>query len=70
VGIEVKAAQSWRSEWGTALKDLHASGAIDRAFGVYLGPDELVDGPVRVLPYSSFVKRLGQDELLEPAASR
>jgi predicted AAA+ superfamily ATPase len=66
VGIEVKASQRWRSASEKTLKELSDRGVIQRAFGIYLGPDELADGPIRVLPYADFTRLLQQGRLLEP----
>ncbi len=64
VGIEVKASARWRTEFGAALKSLVADGIVDSAFGVYTGPSELKDGPLRVLPLKSFLKELGAGRIL------
>ncbi len=64
VGFEVKAAGTWRAPWGRTLAELLDSGAIEKAWGVYLGPHELVDGPVRVLPFATFARLLNQGELI------
>lgn len=56
VGIEVKASERWRSEFGTPLKGLVAEGIVQTGFGVYAGQVELQDGPLRVLPLSRFLE--------------
>jgi predicted AAA+ superfamily ATPase len=58
VGIEVKSATRWRSRWSNALQELHEQRAIEKAIGVYLGDDELIDGPVHVLPFGTFAHQL------------
>jgi hypothetical protein len=50
VGIEVKAAPSWRPEFGAPLKTLIAQNIIEAGRGVYTGDAELKDGPLRVWP--------------------
>ncbi len=64
VGFEVKASARWRSSFSRSLRELHREGAIQRAFGVYLGDDELRDGPVRVLPYSKFAHALARGDII------
>ena len=64
VGIEVKASERWRPEFSRPLNDLHQSGAIRRAFGVYLGDRPLQDGAVRVLPFGAFVRELAGGRVL------
>jgi predicted AAA+ superfamily ATPase len=68
VGIEVKASERWRPEFARALNDLHAAGAIRRAYGVYLGDRTLQDGAVRVLPIAAFLRELAGGRVL--AATR
>ena len=64
VGIEVKAAATWRSEFSTTLKGLIADGIIKKGFGIYTGTAELKDGPVRVLPLKTFFKELTDGNVL------
>ena len=64
VGIEVKAAATWRSEYSTTLKGLIADGIIKKGFGIYTGTAELKDGPVRVLPLKTFFKELTDGNVL------
>ncbi len=64
VGIEVKAASAWRSEFSTTLKGLIADGIIKKGFGIYTGTAELKDGPVRVLPLKTFFKELADGNVL------
>jgi uncharacterized protein len=58
VGIEVKAASTWRPEYSSALKSLVEQGVLTRAHGVYTGTAERKDGPVRVWPVLSFLREL------------
>lgn len=69
IGIESKATQRWRSSDARALHELIAAGVIDAGYAVYLGDRELADGPIRVLPASTFLRALGDGEIL-PAPSR
>ena len=63
VGIEVKMSERWRSEFGAPLKGLVEEGIVQTGFGVYTGPVELKDGPLRVLPLPQFLKLLGKGDL-------
>ena len=58
IGIEVKASERWRPEFARALNELHGTGAIRRAYGVYLGDRPMRDGAVRVLPIADFLREL------------
>lgn len=58
VGVEVKAAATWRREFGSSLRSLTAEGVLQAAYGVYTGTDELKDGPLRFLPLACFLREL------------
>ncbi len=64
VGVEVKGSARWRGSWSHPLRELHREGFIERAFGVYLGHEELRDGPVRILPYTKFAHALAQGDVI------
>jgi predicted AAA+ superfamily ATPase len=64
VGIEVKAASTWRTEFGGPLKSLIAGGIVGAGYGVYTGTAVLKDGPLRVLPLPRFLKALAAGEVL------
>jgi len=64
VGIEVKAAATWRSNYGGPLKSLVADGIVESGFGIYTGRMELKDGPLRVLPLEKFLKELVAGNIL------
>jgi uncharacterized protein len=64
VGIEVKASERWRPEYGRALRELHGAGVTQNCFGVYLGDLPLQDGPIRVLPVHEFLNELSAGEVL------
>ncbi len=64
VGIEVKAAATWRHEFGGPLKQLISDGVVNTGFGVYAGSAELKDGPLRVLPLKQFLKALASGQVL------
>jgi predicted AAA+ superfamily ATPase len=64
IGIEVKAATAWRSEYGTPLKTLIAEGNIEAGIGIYTGADELKDGPLRILPLKTFLRELTAGRIL------
>jgi hypothetical protein len=65
VGIEVKAATRWRSEFGRALKSLLADRIVQAGVGVYTGRAELKDGPQRVLPLTTFLRALAAGRILD-----
>jgi uncharacterized protein len=69
IGIEVKAAATWRREYGTPLKSLIDASAVQEGYGVYTGTSEMNDGPVRVMPLSRFLERLSAGEILGRAAT-
>jgi uncharacterized protein len=64
VGIEVKAADRWRSGDGMPLTTLREAGKIRSAFAVYLGSRGLRDGPVDVLPVRSFLAGLAGGDVI------
>jgi predicted AAA+ superfamily ATPase len=64
VGIEVKSAARWRPSDGAALRGLVEAGSLKAGFGVYAGTAELKDGPVRVLPLVTFLRRLASGDVL------
>jgi predicted AAA+ superfamily ATPase len=64
VGIEVKAGTTWRSDSGDALKSLVQEGKIPKAFGVFLGPQALIDGPIEVYPVTEFLKKLSLGKII------
>jgi len=64
VGIEVKSTATWRTEYGSAIKDLIAKGILTSGFGVYTGTVELKDGPLHIWPIQRFLKMLNAGEVL------
>lgn len=64
VGIEVKSTRRWRPQDSRGLRDLLEANVIQRAFGVYRGDRELLDGAFRVLPVMQFVKALQSKDVL------
>ncbi|MBI5487569.1 MAG: ATP-binding protein [Deltaproteobacteria bacterium] len=64
VAVEAKASRRWRPEDGRAMRDLAAATGITRCFGVYLGDLELRDGPIVVLPFVEFTRRLAAGKVL------
>jgi predicted AAA+ superfamily ATPase len=64
VGIEVKAASTWRPAYGHALKNLLDQGALGEAHGVYTGSVELKDGRLRVWPVMRFLRELATGGIL------
>jgi predicted AAA+ superfamily ATPase len=64
IGIEVKAATTWKREFGASLKGLIADGVISHGYGVYAGTDTLKDGPLRVLPVAAFLHDLSRGRIL------
>lgn len=64
VGLEVKAAATWRNEYGASLKALIAQGSLQAGYGIYMGAAELKDGPLRVFPLKRFLKELASGHVL------
>jgi predicted AAA+ superfamily ATPase len=64
IGIEVKAANRWRTEFGGPLQSLITERIIQSGFGVYTGTSELKDGALRVLPWQRFLKELSTGNIL------
>lgn len=64
VGIEVKASDRWRPEFGGSLKGLISDKIIRSGFGIYTGSVELRDGPLHVLPLRQFFKRLNNGDVI------
>jgi len=62
--FEVKASMTWRREFGGPLKALVADKVVRKGFGVYTGTAELKDGPLRVLPLTTFFRELAQGTVL------
>jgi predicted AAA+ superfamily ATPase len=60
VGIEVKASERWRSEHGSALREMLTRQRIKTAVAVYLGDRPLLDEGVLVLPARQFAERIGE----------
>ena len=58
IGVEVKAASTWRREFGSTLKALIADGALSAGHGVYTGSAVLKDGPIRIWPLRRFLEEL------------
>jgi predicted AAA+ superfamily ATPase len=65
VGIEVKAAATWRREYGAALKGLIEQEALNAGYGVYTGSAELKDGPLRIWPIMRFLRELTAGNILD-----
>jgi len=64
VGVEVKAAVTWRKEYGTSLKTLIAQGSLEAGYGTYLGAAELQDGSLRILPLKRFLREVASGHVL------
>jgi predicted AAA+ superfamily ATPase len=65
IGIEVKAAATWRGEYGHALKGLLDQGVLKAGHGVYTGSVELKDGPLRIWPILRFLRALATGDILD-----
>lgn len=65
IGIEVKAATTWRGEYGATTKALIADGVLSGGHGVYTGSAELKDGPLRVWPLKHFLRELTGGGILD-----
>jgi predicted AAA+ superfamily ATPase len=64
VGIEVKAAATWRTEYGQALRSVLDQRVLTAGHGVYTGTAELKDGPLRVWPILRFLRELASGGIL------
>jgi predicted AAA+ superfamily ATPase len=64
VGIEVKAAATWRPEHGAVLRGLLEQRVLTAAHGVHTGTFELKDGPVHVWPVRGFLRELAAGGIL------
>jgi predicted AAA+ superfamily ATPase len=64
IGVEVKAATTWRGEYGAAVKDLIATGMLTDGYGVYTGTIEHKDGPMHIWPIQRFLKELNDGHVL------
>lgn len=64
VGIEMKSTTRWRAEHAQPLLEMLEEGVVQRAFGVYLGPDVLRHAGVDVLPMREFLRKLHAGEIL------
>jgi predicted AAA+ superfamily ATPase len=69
IGIEVKASPRWRTEYGSALRELREGKVLTACHAVYLGDTPQQDGAVRVLPLPAFLRDLSRGRIL-PAAGR
>lgn len=65
VGFEFKSGKKWKSEFGGGLRTLLEAKKIDKAIGIYCGDDRIKGGPIVVLPWREFLKKLHQGEIIE-----
>lgn len=65
IGIEIKASQKWRREYGKALRDLRSKGTLTQAFGIYCGEYPEKDGGIDVLPVELFLEKLYRREIFK-----
>jgi uncharacterized protein len=70
VGVEVKAAATWRNEYGTSLKSLIDQGSLQAGYGIYMGDAELKDGPLWIFPLKRFLKELASGGVLAGRGTR
>lgn len=64
VGIEIKSATEWKSEYGRTLRGLYQEGVFQSVVGVYLGKDVLKEGALRVYPFFDFIRALEKGQIL------
>jgi predicted AAA+ superfamily ATPase len=64
VGIEVKASERWRPEFGRALEELVNAGVVLSAHAVYLGARPLRIGAITVWPVKDFLRELAAGRVL------
>lgn len=64
IGFEVKASETWKSDYGKNLKHMHGEGHVKKCYGIYLGAERLKDGPVHILPIKEFMRELTQGKII------
>jgi hypothetical protein len=64
VRIEVKAAATWRGEYGAALKGLIDQRALKAGHGVYTGSAKLKDRPLHIWPIVWLLRALTTGDIL------
>ena len=64
IGIEIKAATTWRGEYGATIKTLIADGVLTDGYGVYAGSSDLKDGPLLIRPINHFLRELADGKVL------
>ena len=64
VGLEVKAATTWRNEYGAPLKTRLSEGQLTAGFGIYTGITDLKDGLIHVWPLKGFLQELTNGHVL------
>ncbi len=64
IGIEVKAAKTWKDNFGKSLSQLMDHKKISRGYGVYLGEHNIKNKGVSVLTIKSFCDQLFSGEMI------
>jgi hypothetical protein len=65
VAVEVKYSKRWNKEWSQSLIAIASDqkSRVTSAYGVYLGNDVIVDGPLTILPFAQFSEALWQGKI-------
>ena len=63
VGLEIKSAAEYKSEFSKVLRQLIEDKVIQKAYVVYLGSQTLQDGQVTIYPVKQFMRKLAEGEI-------
>lgn len=63
IGFEIKSSNQWKSNFSDGLKILLERGKIEKAFGIYLGTEALVDHEIRIFPVLDFLQKLSKNQI-------
>ncbi len=65
IGFEIKSSKTWRREYGKYLREFKDNKKLHKAYGIYLGEENLVDDGIEVLNIKTFMQKLFSDQLLK-----
>jgi hypothetical protein len=65
IAVEIKLAKKWQKKWSEPLIALASDGktGVSACYGVYLGSETFKDGPITVLSFDEFSRRLWAGEI-------